>query len=156
MTQVMPLDCACADQDGDGVCDPDDNCPTNWNPNQEDGDGDGVGDACDNCSIVYNPDQADTDGDGIGDACDEEVCADPMIVNTSCEKVSWNNNLTCGEEIRCATRVKNGGPVTAEGVDILIDIPHGANVQKMINAYAKNNCTIVNNGTQILCENMNI
>jgi hypothetical protein len=37
----------CRDQDGDGVCDADDDCP-----------------------LVANPDQADTDGDGIGDACD--------------------------------------------------------------------------------------
>ena len=81
------------DEDGDGVPDSEDNCPTVSNPNQEDqdkdrvgdvcdncpqtpnlsqfdSDEDGKGDACDNCPEVANPDQADVDADGIGDACD--------------------------------------------------------------------------------------
>ena len=64
----------CDDADGDGVCDPDDNCVDTYNPGQEDADGDGVGDACDNCADTTNPDQADADMDGVGDACDN--CAD--------------------------------------------------------------------------------
>jgi hypothetical protein len=74
------------DTDGDGVLDPDDNCPADPNPAQADTDGDGVGDACndasdadgdewadglDNCPGVANPGQADTDGDGVGDACND-------------------------------------------------------------------------------------
>ena len=61
---------AAGDSDGDGILDPDDNCPSVGNPNQEDGDGDDVGDACDNCPYTANADQADSDGDGLGDACD--------------------------------------------------------------------------------------
>ncbi|MCA9704232.1 MAG: lamin tail domain-containing protein [Myxococcales bacterium] len=43
------------DQDGDGVEDPDDNCPVDENANQADADGDGTGDACDACPMVPNP-----------------------------------------------------------------------------------------------------
>jgi len=60
--------------DADGVADPEDNCPSVWNPQQQDGDADGIGDACDNCPGTANPDQADADGDGVGDACDFALC----------------------------------------------------------------------------------
>ena len=54
--RVMTVDC---DDDGDGVCNDDDNCPSVANSGQGDADGDGDGDACDTCT--------DVDGDGYGD-----------------------------------------------------------------------------------------
>ena len=72
------------DRDGDGIADGDDNCPDNFNPNQEpeacagpcpspeqgDRDGDGIEDERDNCPDTCNPLQFDFDGDGTGDACE--------------------------------------------------------------------------------------
>jgi hypothetical protein len=78
------------DADDDGIVDGEDNCPTDYNPEQGDADGDGLGDACDgcakdpdndkdrdgfcadvdNCPTTANKDQADSDDDGNGDECD--------------------------------------------------------------------------------------
>lgn len=57
------------DEDGDGVPNADDNCPTISNAGQEDQDGDSLGDACDNCPTVANASTIDANNDGIGDAC---------------------------------------------------------------------------------------
>jgi len=72
-----------ADQDGDGIPDAMDNCPTVFNPirpmdngKQADFDGDGVGDACDPCpldastTVCTTFDPSDTDGDGVPNATD--------------------------------------------------------------------------------------
>ncbi|HJQ83595.1 MAG TPA: hypothetical protein VKA21_05945 [Candidatus Binatia bacterium] len=65
------------DDDGDGVCNPVDNCIDTPNGDQTDSDGDGLGDACDNCAVDQNPGQADADGDGAGDVCDNCAIANP-------------------------------------------------------------------------------
>lgn len=59
----------CIDEDGDGVADSNDNCPSTANSGQWDDDGDQVGNLCDNCPSTQNPGQEDADGDGTGDAC---------------------------------------------------------------------------------------
>ncbi len=83
----------CDDADGDGSCEPGDNCPGVPNSGQGDADGDGAGDTCDpcpddaendidgdgacrpmdNCPRTANAGQSDIDGDGRGDACDLPV-----------------------------------------------------------------------------------
>ncbi|MFH1469219.1 MAG: putative metal-binding motif-containing protein, partial [Pseudomonadota bacterium] len=56
-TMVVVVDLV--DRDSDGVADPDDDCPDDYDPAQLDADGDGEGDVCDACT--------DVDGDGWGD-----------------------------------------------------------------------------------------
>lgn len=67
-----------ADQDGDGISPPADNCPAVANAVQADLDGDGVGDACDVCALAADPGQRDADGDGRGDACDADRDGDAV------------------------------------------------------------------------------
>jgi len=63
-------DCDPGDDDGDGIANPDDNCPERRNSNQANVDDDAFGDVCDNCPEQPNDDQADGDQDAMGDACD--------------------------------------------------------------------------------------
>jgi hypothetical protein len=58
------------DQDGDGVVDRIDLCPTVADPWQDNEDGDRFGDACDPCPPIADDAPADSDGDGVGDSCD--------------------------------------------------------------------------------------
>lgn len=82
------------DQDGDGLADTADNCPSVANPGQENSDGDNLGDVCDddrdndgdadsadNCPNTANSDQLDGDNDGLGDACDPATDSDGDGVN---------------------------------------------------------------------------
>ena len=84
------------DPDGDGICDPVDNCPTTANADQSDTDLDGVGDACDNCVSIANPrvdatflgnnpwatltgGQRDDDHDGYGNRCDASFTSGALV-----------------------------------------------------------------------------
>jgi hypothetical protein len=84
-TGVLQID----DTDGDGIADPFDNCPTVFDPTEQDSDGDDLGDPCDpdvdgdgipnaddRCPSVADAGQVDTDGDGIGDPCDPDLDGD--------------------------------------------------------------------------------
>jgi hypothetical protein len=90
---------ACIDSDDDGICDDDDNCPAEANPDQGDADDDGIGDLCDNCPGEANPNQFDEDQDGIGDACDgckaDAECAD----GNACTFDVCNADGTCSNPV---------------------------------------------------------
>jgi CubicO group peptidase (beta-lactamase class C family) len=58
------------DPELDGIVGGLDNCPYDYNPDQDDADSDGIGDVCDNCLTTPNTDQANNDLDTLGDACD--------------------------------------------------------------------------------------
>lgn len=69
---LTPLYTPIYDQDGDGVEDESDNCPSDTNVSQVDVDGDGLGDACDD----------DDDNDGIDDDVEEELGTDSQDADT--------------------------------------------------------------------------
>ena len=104
MVPIIALLLEDEDTDGDGILDPQDNCPDEANAGQADLDGDGIGNVCDsdidgdgvpnvndNCDYAVNPNQADQDGDGIGDACEViifDIC-DHFPFSPLCRPWRW-------------------------------------------------------------------
>ncbi|MBN2798420.1 MAG: thrombospondin type 3 repeat-containing protein [Deltaproteobacteria bacterium] len=87
------------DVDCDAAGDLCDNCLTDFNPDQKDVDLDGIGDVCDICPAVYDPGQEDSDGDGFGDACDNcpdlrnsQADADLDRVGDACDNCLFRAN----------------------------------------------------------------
>lgn len=93
------------DSDGDGIGDDNDNCPSTYNPDQNDIDLDDVGDLCDNCPNSSNFDQTDSDDDGIGNVCDncpeqanpDQNDLDLDGVGTACDNCPQTGNSDQGD-----------------------------------------------------------
>ncbi|MGH7435822.1 MAG: trypsin-like serine protease, partial [Polyangiaceae bacterium] len=84
------------DTDQDGVPDQCDNCPTQYNPQQDDSDGDGLGDVCDNCRLVPNAPRVDFEQQ-ISSACTAPLQADSnfddeFLVNHGCPPTSTSGS----------------------------------------------------------------
>jgi Thrombospondin type 3 repeat len=149
------------DQDLDGKCDPgksspswctgSDNCPTSYNPNQEnvvhpattagdaceDPDGDFSMDYQDNCPDIYNPLQEDGDLDGIGNVCEVPNCA----ADPDCD----NDNVSDGR-----LDPDGGGPIVA-GPDNCLMIPNTNQLNEDADSLgsACDNCPTVTNQSQV-------
>lgn len=132
------------DSDGDGIEDPDDNCPTIFNPIlpvddglQPDFDSDSIGDACDPCptSLEAECDLADYDSDTVlneNDNCpflanagqedaDTDLIGD---VCDACPNFSNLNDVACPSPERTIYDVKENrrrGGVKLEGVVTVVD-----------------------------------
>lgn len=117
------------DIDGNAVCNAWDNCPSAYNPGQEDGDADGIGDVCDNCITVENGDQFDIDGNAIGDACDncpqvanaDQTYSDGNGIGDACQPerpcgdVNEDGTVNIGDAVYLVNYIFNGGPIPCGG-----------------------------------------
>lgn len=87
------VDAPAVDQDGDGVLDWGDNCPTVPNPDQSDGDGDGFGDKCDDCPPTLCPAGQVVNPETCGcecAACPPGFVADPLTCTCACDLPKGN------------------------------------------------------------------
>jgi hypothetical protein len=111
------------DQDGDGVIDSEDNCPSDWNESQLDNDKDGLGNACDsdqdndsvdntedNCLWDSNSNQRDVDKDGIGDVCDYVSSNQNGLRNASPQAREHNRFMETDPETGEPTMKVHTGP----------------------------------------------
>ena len=141
------------DQDGDGVPDESDNCPTVWNQSQADTDGDGLGNACDpdddndavpddsdNCQHVQNPGQENVDGDYWGDACDNcysigLVCVD--IVPALPTEADFVRIRVAGEFPNSCWQASASHSVSGNDINItLVGTEEGENCLDVITPYS--------------------
>ena len=87
--------CGDADSDGDGFSTGEDNCPNNYNPDQNDSDDDGLGDVCDDCFDL----SGDLNSDGLINITDIVTTVNIVLsggINSSqfsdCEKSNADYN----------------------------------------------------------------
>ena len=105
------------DTDSDGLLDENDNCPEDYNPNQEDIDGDGDGDVCDPCNnLIWTG--GDVNADGILDIFDILFLVDIIL---------GANEFTCPAE---AGDITQDGHLNVLDVIGLVQLILGGNQQQ--------------------------
>lgn len=108
------------DTDGDGVAEAEDNCPSDWNPLQENFDGDLFGDVCD----------LDDDNDGLDDdvdplPLDASISTAPIPVSPSGDNIPLRANFEWAAVLgasRYAIEVQHEGQVRAYEDMIMADV----------------------------------
>lgn len=113
------------DPDGDGLPDGQDNCPSHYNPEQEDADGDQVGDACDD---AFGPCEHEDDCEDCRNCAEENVCQQQVSAcegSSDCESFAFCAGECQGDSMcidGCAQENPNGYDVYAEAyVCVLCD-----------------------------------
>jgi len=91
---------SCVDSDNDGVNDDLDNCPNEYNPNQEDADEDGTGDACEDASATTSTTTTPTTTTNLTTTtttAEEDVCPIEQIYGENSEETAtlryFRNNV---------------------------------------------------------------
>ena len=118
---------------------------------ETDGDADGVVDSQDNCPSTYNPGQENFDGDMVGDACDHDDDADGFLDWEDCDRLNrlvypGAPEVCNGIDDNCDTFFDEGFPdLDADGApDCIDDDDDGDLVDD-----AEDNCPITMNPSQV-------
>ena len=137
---------ASCDSDGDGISDYNDECP---NDPDNDIDEDGLCGDVDNCPTVYNPNQEDYDRDEMGDTCDDDDDNDGVIDEKDRHPYSnMNNYLAVSCKLSIMNQmVKRGTNMNDEMEDImkLVSDMEDVTDQRRTNRFRNKMYFVVNN-----------
>jgi hypothetical protein len=127
-TLIGAFDVQCSnapDTDGDGVADVMDNCPTVYNPLQEDSDEDGQGDSCDAARVWYVKTDGSGDAPTIQAAIDSASSLDTILCAAGTYTGDGNRDLDFGGK-NLVLMSENGAAATTIDCEGSVAEPHRA------------------------------